>query len=109
VGEVTYADKLHRSDLELRWQSDAEVLARVVRVGGAWTTWRGRTFKVLEAWPTDAPPTQEPGSVHGDVVRCGTGGLRLVRVQPEGKPAMDFGAWANGAQPAPHERLGSPS
>jgi methionyl-tRNA formyltransferase len=47
--------------------------------------------------------------LHGDVVRCAVGGLRLVQVQPEGKAAMSFEAWANGADPRPDERLGSPS
>ena len=48
-GEVTYAAKLTPADLEIDWGATADVIDRVVRVGGAWTTWRGRRLKVLDA------------------------------------------------------------
>jgi len=35
---VTYAEKLTAEDLHLDWERDAAALARVVAVGGAWTT-----------------------------------------------------------------------
>ncbi len=49
----------------------------------------------------------EPGAIGADgVVATGEGGLRLVTVQPEGKAAMPWAAFANGARPEPLERLG---
>jgi methionyl-tRNA formyltransferase len=98
VGEVTYAEKLTREDRRLAWARPADELDRVVRVGGAWTTLGDRVLKVVAARPTDGPDAA-PGTVVGDVVACGTGGLQLVTVQPEGKAPMAFSSWANGARP----------
>ena len=106
---VTYAEKLSTADRQLRWDAPAVQLSRVVRVGGAWTTYRQRRFKVLAAeLVADDPagPAPAPGELAGDLVGTGDGLLRLREVQPEGRPAMTFEAWANGAQPGPGERLG---
>lgn len=111
---VTYASKLDRNDLHLDWSLPAVLLDRVVRLGGAWTTFRGETFKVHEATiePAGERLDGEPGTVVGDprsvAVRTGDGLLRLQRVQPAGKAAMAAGDWANGARPF-GEVLGNPA
>ena len=107
-GEATYAAKLTPADLEIDWAAPAEVIDRVVRVGGAWTTWRGRRLKVLESEPLDAGEGDgpAPGTVDGDEVSTGSGRLLLLAVQPEGKPAMPAAAWRHGAHPGRGERLG---
>ena len=96
-GEPTYASKIEREDLHLRWDRPAVELHRVVRAGRAWTTWNGRRLLVLEASLADAPPAGGPGSITGDVVSTGGGGLRLHVVQPEGKKAMAAADWLRGA------------
>ena len=48
-GEPTYAEKLEPDDLELDWDRPAVELARVVRLGRAYTTFRGHRLGVLEA------------------------------------------------------------
>jgi methionyl-tRNA formyltransferase len=106
---VSYAKKLSTADLELHWDRPVLELRRIIGVGGAWTSFRGRRLKVLAATPEDgaADPTTLPGELVGPTtVRAGDGLLRLGRVQPEGKPAMDADAWANGARPV-GERLGT--
>lgn len=106
-GEVTYADKVDQSELQLDWSRPTADLDRLVRLGGAWTTLRGRRLKVLAAEPA-APSDGDPdaGTLLGDVAVTGDGGLRLLTVQPEGKGPMPWTAFANGARPAPDERLG---
>lgn len=104
VGEPTYAAKVEPQDLHLDWARPAAELHRVVRVGRAWTTHRGRRLLVLAACPDDAPGGP-PGQVDGDVVATGAGGLRLVTVQPEGKRPMPASDWRRGAGGA--IRLGS--
>jgi methionyl-tRNA formyltransferase len=111
-GEVTYAAKLTPADLEIDWGATADAIDRVVRVGGAWTTWRGRRLKVLDAEAVDAVEADEPGgpapgALIGDEVATGSGRLRLLTVQPEGKPAMLAAAWRHGAHPGPADRLGT--
>lgn len=113
---VTYAAKLTPADLELHWDRPAAELHRIVRVGGAWTTFRGERFKVLDAdllsagpelspdGPSAVPP---PGSLRGTAVCCGDGSfLGLRSVQPAGRAPMDATAWANGARPGPDDGLG---
>ena len=46
---MTWADKISPSELRIDWSAPAEHVLRLVRVGGAWTTFRGRRLKVLEA------------------------------------------------------------
>jgi methionyl-tRNA formyltransferase len=120
-GEVTYAAKLTPADLEIDWGAEADAIDRLVRVGGAWTTWRGRRLKVVGAEPVDADGAVEPadvdgtdraertvpGALIGDEVATGSGRLRLLIVQPEGKPAMAAVAWRHGAHPGPADRLGT--
>lgn len=106
VGEVTYASKLTPADLELDWTRPAAELDRIVRVGGAWTTFRGRRLKVAAAHPVDVEAGAAPGELVELVVATGEGGLQLRRVQPEGKGVIDAGAWRNGARPEAGERLG---
>lgn len=107
TGEVTYADKLTADDLRLDWDRPAVELHRVVRVGGAWTMFRGARLKVVtaELFEGEAGPGR-PGELHGSVVTTGSGALGLLDVQPEGKGSMPFSAWANGARPQPGETLG---
>ena len=105
-GEVTYAEKIDPAELHLDWRQPAQQVHRVVRVGGAWTTFRGARLKVHRTRVVDAPPTLEPGVLDGLVVGTGEGGLELVEVQPEGKGRQAATAWRNGARPQPGERLG---
>ena len=84
VGEPTYAAKITPEELRIDWTRPAVELDRLVRVGGAWTTWRGSRIKVIE----------------GDVV---DGRLVPTVVQPEGKWPMAYGEWRRGARPADGE------
>ncbi len=87
TGEVTHAAKFTSDDFEIDWTRPAEEIHRLIRIGGAWTTFRGKRLKILAARLVD-------------------GELRPEVVQPEGKAAMDFGAWRNGARPAAGELFG---
>jgi methionyl-tRNA formyltransferase len=107
-GTATYAAKIEPTDLFLDWHRPAEDLHRVVRLGRAWTTWRGRRLLVLTARLADvASGSGQPGQLQGDVVLTGSGGLRLLRVQPEGRAPMSSGDWLRGAHPQADEALGA--
>lgn len=106
TGEVSYADKIERSDLELRWDLPAVDLGRRVRVGGAWTTVRGRLLKVHDAVP-DLGTDLAPGELAGTRVGCGTGSLVLGVVQPDGRARVAAADWVNGARLDPTDRLGT--
>ncbi|HSL74155.1 MAG TPA: methionyl-tRNA formyltransferase [Ilumatobacteraceae bacterium] len=87
TGEVTHAAKFTSDDLEIDWTRPVEEIHRLIRIGGAWTTFRGKRLKILAARLVD-------------------GELRPELVQPEGKAAMEFEAWRNGARPAAGELFG---
>ena len=105
-GEATYAEKISTEDLHLSWGRPAVELGRVVRAGRAWTTWRGRRLLVLGAQVVAGDSGGAPGELRGDVVATADGGLRLVRVQPEGKAPVGASDWIRGARPVPGETLG---
>ena len=105
VGEPTYAAKIEPHEHELDWSHAAVQLARVVRLGEAWTTFRGRRLKVHRAHAVDRS-TGAPGVLDGALVGSVAGALELVVVQPEGKAPMPFAAWRNGARPQHGEVLG---
>lgn len=83
-GEPTYAAKIDPAELRIDWTRPVEQIGRLVRLGGAWTTFRGARFKIHEAEVAD-------------------GRLVPTVVQPEGKPRMAYDAWRNGARPADDE------
>ena len=105
VGEPTYAAKIEPREHQLDWSLPAVQLARVVRLGEAWTTFRGRRLKVHRAHAVERS-TLAPAVLDGPLVGTGSGALELVVVQPEGKAPMPASAWRNGARPQFAERLG---
>ena len=104
-GEVTYAKKIASEDLRIDWDAPASLVDRQVRLGGAWTEFRGARFKVHEARIVGGSGGP-PGSLHGLAVDCGEGALELVVVQTEGKPRQAADAWRNGARPTAEDRFG---
>jgi len=119
VGEALYAAKIDRCELRLTWQRPAVELDRLVRVGRAWTTFRGKRLIVERARIVAAAgpggddaeagaqgPVPPPGTLVGGEVICGEGRLELLEVRPEGRSAQPFDAWRRGARPAVSECLG---
>jgi methionyl-tRNA formyltransferase len=115
AGEPSYAEKIHASELELRWEQPGTQIRRVIRVGRAWTTFRGRRLTIHRAAaalpsgvdPGGDRPRPAPGTLVGtDVVAGGGTRVRLVTVQVEGRRPMDAAEWLRGVRPGPDERLG---
>ena len=82
-----------------------------MRLGQAWTTFRGRRLLVLRARlaATGRGRGLAAGEIDPSTLEVGTGGggaLALVEVQPEGKARPAGGGWRNGARLQPGERLG---
>ncbi|MCI6179504.1 MAG: methionyl-tRNA formyltransferase, partial [Treponema porcinum] len=98
------------------WSKSAEAVDALVRAyfpsPAAWTTENGLFLKILSAVPVrddDSFITEEmraasPGTVcafvkqAGILVRCGTGFLAVKNLQRQGKNAVDFKAFMNGAR-----------
>ncbi len=95
VGEATYAAKIRPDELRIDWTQSPEQIDRLVRLGGAWTTFRGKRMKVLATELADPPAGTTPF----------TAGITLRTVQPEGRAPMDFADFARGARPTDGERF----
>lgn len=106
-GDATYAGKIEPADRHLDWSHPAVELQRIVRIGRAWTSWRGKRLLVLAARLGSDASALPPGEMAGAEVGTGDGRLQLVTVQPEGRPAVAAVDWLRGARPQPGERLGS--
>lgn len=107
VGEATHAAKLTPAEYEIDWSQNADVVRRLIRLGRAWTTFRGKRLKVLAADHADVSGVA--GTFFDPTtICCGDGALVLGTVQPEGRPAMDATSWSNGAHPRPGETVGGP-
>ena len=91
-GTVVYADKIRAEELRIDWSQPVAAIDRLVRLGGAWTTFRGRRVKLIAAVPDAAADGLAPG-------------LRLVTVQPEGKAPMAATDWVRGVRPTADERF----
>jgi methionyl-tRNA formyltransferase len=107
-GTPTVAAKVTSEDLHLQWEEPATQLHRVVRLGRAWTTFRGKRLGILKAQPGgDDDRSAPPGSLRGTTVVTGQGTLSLLEVQPESRSPMKAADWLRGFRPAESERLGS--
>lgn len=110
-GEPTYASKVEPVEHHLDWSRPAVELHRVVRLGRAWTLFRGARLRVLRSRVRSsdggavdlAVGELDPGTL---AVGTGAGSLELVEVQPEGRGPQQAPAWRNGARLVPGERMG---
>ncbi|HEC11129.1 MAG TPA: methionyl-tRNA formyltransferase [Acidimicrobiales bacterium] len=133
VGESTYAAKVTSDDLRIDWALPAEVAARLVRVGGAWTRLAGDgggdgekggsgpRLKIHRARhlaelpsdlfpvPTEVGGTGAPGTLtvasRRVFVTAAEGFVELLEVQPEGRGRQRAADWVNGARVGTGDRL----
>src|SRR6056297_1013415 len=71
VGEPLAASKLDKAEFEIDWTQTPVDVHRRIRVGGAWTTFRGKRLKIHSADLVD-------------------GRIVPIDIQPEGKASMRF-------------------
>lgn len=118
--EATYAPMLTRDDERIDWSRTSRQIFNQVRGlnpwPGAFTTWEGKVLKIWECEVHDeagAPSDQafKPGEVIGLTaaeltVKTGDGAVKLKRVQPAGKRAMDIKEFIPGSRMAIGMMLG---
>jgi methionyl-tRNA formyltransferase len=113
---VTYMEELRKEDGRLDWARSATELDRQVRAvtpwPGAFTTWRGRQLKIVQAvplpgWRGDGPPGTVVALADGAAVTTGEGALRLEEVQLAGRRVMDISAFLCGQRECVGSRFGA--
>ncbi len=107
---VTYAQKIDKAEARVDWTRPAEEVDRLIRglspFPGAWTLAGGERLKLLRSERAQGAGT--PGEVLDDTltVACGTGAVRLIRLQRAGKGAQDAAEFLRGLALPPGTRLG---
>jgi methionyl-tRNA formyltransferase len=91
--DATYAPKIDKAEARIDWSLPAEQVMRQIHglapFPGAWCEIDGERVKLLRAVVVEG--NGNPGQVLDDrlAIACGTGAIRLERLQRAGKPAMD--------------------
>ena len=90
---MTYPQKIEKAVARIYWNGSAAEIERQVRAfnpaPGAFFEFQGERCKVLAA--ELVPANSAAGTVLDDAltVACGSGALRLTRLQRAGRPVMD--------------------
>ncbi|WP_111429339.1 methionyl-tRNA formyltransferase [Rhodobacteraceae bacterium DSL-40] len=106
---VTYAAKIDKAEAKIDWSRSAAEIDRQIRglspFPGAWAEIGGERVKLLLS--TVADGSGPAGTVLDDDLRvaCGTGALRLLRLQRAGKGAMAARDFLRGFPVAAGDRL----
>jgi methionyl-tRNA formyltransferase len=99
---VTYAPKISREEGLLDWRRPAAELERRVRALGPWPSayfeYDGAPIRVLAATALGDAPREPPGTVLDDrlAITCGSGVLRLLRLQRPGRAPLDASEFLRG-------------
>lgn len=102
---ATYAAKLSADELWIDWRGDAASIDRQIRAFKSAPLARarlgGKLVKIIDASPVAAHGLRVPGKIidwqgDGIEVACGTGNLRVHRLQMEGGKAMGSGDFVRG-------------
>ena len=111
TGDIVVAAKITQADLEIDWSKPAAVIDRQVRVGGAFTFFHDKRFKIHSLKVSTEIFIAKPGNMVAVndrvLVACGQGVVELVEIQPEGKPRISAQDWKKGARLDAQSRLGS--
>lgn len=113
----SYAKKLDKALGEIDWRKDAVTIERLVRGLNPWpsayTFYQGKSVKLWDCDVADAQCAQQapPGTILSVAkdsfdVACGTGVLRVLALQLEGKKRMDTKTFLLGNAWQPGARLG---
>jgi methionyl-tRNA formyltransferase len=102
---ATYAPKLTREDGRIDWSRDAARILRQIRALNPWpgtyAELDGEMLKIHAATP--AAGSGPPGTVldGGLTVACGSGAVRLTRLQLPGRAPLDTAAFLRGRKVPP--------
>ena len=100
---ATLTRRMSKSDGDIDWREDAELIARKVRAYDPWpgtaTVWEGRRLAIIAAVPLrhEGLTPGQTASVGGrTLVGAGIGALELLRVKLEGRPETGIDEFVRG-------------
>ncbi len=123
-GEASYTTFIKKDDAKIDWNETAEKIDCKVRAYNpepiAWTTENSLPLKIISGIPISKEDEKNlvieekslPGTVlcvlknKGIIVKCGKGFFAITKLQRQGKNAMDFKSFLNGAKDFIGKKLG---
>jgi len=108
-GEASYTGIITKEDAKINWREPASVIEAKIRAyypePGCWCMENGAPLKILEAKTVESKSEQsEAGKVidfsksEGILIQTGDGLLAVRKLQRQGKNAMDYKSFMNGAR-----------
>ena len=108
-GEPSYTGIITKDDARINWSQAAQVIEAKIRAyypePGCWCMENGAPLKILEAKKLDGQTSNEPvgkvldfSKADGILVQTGEGLLAVRKLQRQGKNAMDYKSFMNGAR-----------
>lgn len=105
---AVYAKKIEKTEARIDWSQPAEVVHNHIRglapFPGAWFEMElaGKPVRIKALRSTLAAGSGAPGTLLDNLtIACGSGAVRLVQIQREGKSAMDAATFLRGAGALP--------
>ena len=105
---AVYAKKIEKAEARIDWSQPAEIVHNHIRglapFPGAWfeIELAGKPVRVKALRSTLAAGSGTPGTLLDNLtIACGSGAVRLVQIQREGKSAMDAATFLRGAGALP--------
>jgi len=103
--EATYAGKINGTETRVDWSRPAHFVDRQIRglapVPGAWTTFNGERVRLLSSVQADGRGKAGQVLDRNLTVACGTGAVRVTRLQRAGRRAMNTAEAIIGWKDAP--------
>ncbi|MEL0018697.1 MAG: methionyl-tRNA formyltransferase [Rickettsiales bacterium] len=97
---ATYAKKIEKSEARIEWRESAAAVACRIRAfspsPGAWFALAGERVKALATLPADGSGAAGEALDDGLRIACGSGAVRLTRLQREGKRPVTAEAFLRG-------------
>jgi methionyl-tRNA formyltransferase len=108
---ITYAAKISKDEARIDWTQSADIIARKIRAfcpyPGAFTTLPdGIRLKILAAQPSEDQGVPGTALDDGLTIACGSGALKVMRVQKEGRSAQETALFLRGNPIFASARLG---
>jgi len=97
---VTYASKIDKAEAKVDWGQPAETVDRLIRglspFPGAWCEMKGERVKLLGSVVTMGASEAGMALDDGYTIACGSGAVRLTKLQRAGKGPMAADVFARG-------------
>lgn len=108
TGDASYTGIIKKEDSRINWTESAQVIEAKIRAyypePGCWCMENGTPLRILEAKLSSEVSASTPGTVlefskpNGILIATGQGVLAVQKLQRQGKNAMDYKSFMNGAR-----------